>query len=183
MSVQAPPMTPKEFEVFVLLPQNADARLELIAGEVVTLVSNQESSRLAARILILIGSYLEKNPVGFVTGADGGYQVGNDRYIPDVAFMSYSRQAVPSKEVYNSVPPDLAVEVVSPTDEMGDVLSKVNNYQLAGTVVWVVFPTKKEIGVFVPGQTAKTLGINDALDGGNVFPGFAVAVKDIFTAK
>ena len=180
MAVQVPSMTTKEFEEFALLPQNVEQRLEFIAGEVVTLVSNQESSRLAMEFAVLIGSYLKNNPIGFITGADGGYQVGNDRYIPDVAFMSKMRQAAASNEAYNPLPPDLAVEVISPTDDMGDVLAKVNNYQLAGTVVWVVYPNKKEIGVFVPGQTAKSLGVNDTLDGGTVLPGFTVVVKDIF---
>jgi len=173
-------MTAKEFEQLALLPQNRDARLELINGEVVTLVSNQDSSRLAAQVLILIGAYLSKNPIGFVTGADGGYQVGSDRYIPDVGYMSKTRQPVASDEPYNSLPPDLAVEVVSPSDDIGDALAKVNNYLLAGTVVWVFFPKKREIGVFIPGQPSKTLGVNDTLDGGAVLPGFAAPVRDIF---
>jgi Uma2 family endonuclease len=131
-------------------------------------------------VAYLIGSYLEARPIGFVTGADGGYQVGDDRYLPDVGYMSRARQPVPSDEVYNSLPPDLAVEVVSPSDDMGDVLAKVNNYLLVGTAVWVVFPKKSEIGVFVPGQPAKSLSISDTLDGGKVLPGFEVAVQDVF---
>ena len=182
MAIQAPPMTTQEFEEFAMLPHNRDARLELISGEVVTLVSNQGSSRLGVRIAHLISSYLDEHPIGFITGADGGYQVGNDRYIPDVGFMSKARQPAASDEAYNSLPPDLAVEVVSPFDDMGDVLAKVNNYLLAGTVVWVFFPQKSEIGVFVPGQPAKSLGVNDALDGGAILPGFTAAVRDIFGA-
>lgn len=182
MAIQAPPMTAKDFEEFVMLPQNVDQRLELIGGEVVALVSNQGSSRLGIRIGHLIQSYLDEHPIGFVTGADGGYQVGSDRYIPDVGYMSKARQPAPSDEVYNTLPPDLAVEVVPPSDEMGDVLAKVNNYLLAGTVVWVCFPQKKEIGVFAPGQPAKSLSLNDSLDGGEVLPNFAAAVRDIFIA-
>jgi hypothetical protein len=65
---------------------------------------------------------------------------------------------------------------------MGDVLAKVNNCLLAGTVVWVFFPQKTGGGVFVPGQPAKSLGTNDTLDGGEVLPGFTAAVRDIFGA-
>ncbi|MEJ5197516.1 MAG: SdrD B-like domain-containing protein, partial [Anaerolineae bacterium] len=49
-----------------------------------------------------------------VTGADGGYRVGDERYIPDVAFVSQSRQPAPSRDAYNAIAPDLAVEVLSP---------------------------------------------------------------------
>jgi len=182
MSIQAPPMTAKEFEEFAMQPQNRDARLEFIGGEIIQLVSNQKSSRLGGRMLHLISLYLDRNPIGFVTSADGGYHVGNDRYIPDVGFMSKTRQPTASDEAYNSLPPDLAVEVVSPSDETGDILAKVNNYLLVGTVVWVFFPQKTEIGVFVPGQPAKSLGVNDTLDGGAILPGFTAAVRDIFEA-
>lgn len=180
MVIQAPPMTAKEFEEFALMPQNRDRRLEFMAGEVVELVSNQKSSRLGGRMLHLISIYLDTNPIGFVTSADGGYQVGDDRYIPDVGYVSKARQPAASDEAYNVLPPDLAVEVVSPSDEMREVLTKVTNYLLVGTVVWVVYPNKSEIGVFIPGQPARTLGINDSLDGGEVLPGFSVPIKDIF---
>jgi Uma2 family endonuclease len=71
---------------------------------------------------------------------------------------------------------------VSPSDDMADVLAKVNNYQLVGTAVWVVFPKKKEIGVFIPGQPAKNLGSDDTLDGGAILRGFSIALRDIFGA-
>lgn|SRR5574341_672849 len=180
MAVEVQRVGVEEFEALALLPENADRRLELIDGEIVELVSNQECSRIAGWILYFINAYLLEHDIGFATSADGGYQVGRDRYIPDVGFMSRARQPEASTEAYNPLPPDLAVEVVSPSEQMGDVLAKVNNYLLAGTVVWVFFPTNKEVGVFVPGQPARSLGMGDTLDGGDVLPGFKVVVKDVF---
>ena len=54
------------------------------------------------------------------------------------------------------------------------------NYLLAGTLLWYVYPDEQRIKVYEPGQPAKTLGIDDVLDGGKVLPGFNLAVKDIF---
>lgn len=180
MAIKAPPMTAEEFEKYALLPENVDRRLELIGGEVVELVSNQKSARIALQTGHLIMSYLDQHPIGYATATDGGYRIGGDRYIPDIAFISKSRQPVRSDESFNSLSPDLAVEVVSPSDEMDDVLAKVGNCQLAGTTVWVVYPKQKEIRVFVPGQSSKKLSIDDTLDGGSVLPGFTAKLRDIF---
>src|SRR4051812_17557120 len=106
-------MTAEEFEAFALQPANVNKRLELIAGEIVEVVSNQEASWLALRIGHFISSYLDQHPIGFATGADGGYHVGDDRCIPDVGYISKSRQPKRSKETYNPLPPELAVEVIS----------------------------------------------------------------------
>lgn len=166
MAIQSPPMTAEEFEAFSLLPANAGRRLELIGGEVVQLVSNQKSARIAMRLASKIGVNLEHNPIGYATSPEGGYRVGEDRYLPDIGYISKARQPAASDEAYNPLAPDLAVEVVSPSDETGDILAKVNTYLLAGVMVWVVYPAAKEIQIFAPGQPTKKLGIADTLDGG-----------------
>lgn len=173
-------LTVAEFDKLVERPENADKRLEFIGGEVIEVVTNNYASKIAARILSKISVYVEEKDLGDVTGADGGYRVSGERYIPDAAFISRRKQPEPSHETYNPNPPDLAVEVVSPTDQPKDITDKVANYLAAGCVVWVVYPDKQQSKVYEPGQPVKTLGINDTLDGGNVLPGFKLAVKDIF---
>ena len=180
MAIKAPPMTAEEFEEYSLLPENTDRRLELIAGEVVELVSNQKSGRITLKIGHLIMTYLDHNPIGYATPPDSGYRVGADRYQPDIAFISKARQPIPSNDSYNPLAPDLAVEVISPTGETGDVVAKANGYIQAGTTVWLVYPKRKEIHVWVPGQPIKKLGINDTLDGGAVLPGFTASLEKIF---
>jgi Uma2 family endonuclease len=181
MAVQSR-LTAKEFDEMAGLPENADKRLEFIGGEVIEVVSNNYSSVIAARILMAIGVYTQREKLGFVTGADGGYVVSGERYIPDVAFISKAKQPEPSRETYNSKAPDLAVEVVSPTDALSDIVDKVAGYLAAGTVVWVVYPDKQQAKVYEPGQPVKTVGIDGALDGGSVLPGFKLLLKDVFAA-
>ncbi|HML23328.1 MAG TPA: Uma2 family endonuclease [Aggregatilinea sp.] len=182
MAVQAPRLTAEEFERFAALPANADRRLEYIGGEVIEVVSNQVSSALVYRIGLFIGMYLMQHPhvEGFVTGSDGGYVIAGERYIPDVAFVSKARQAAPSDRPYGLVPPDLAVEVLSPTNDPDAMMTKIGNYLAVGTVVWVVNPPKQTLHVFAPGQAVKPLGIDDTLNGGDVLPGFTLALKDLF---
>ncbi len=181
MTVGTQPITAEEFERLALLPENADRRLELIGGDIVEVVSNNYSSIVASRISFFIQLYLMQHGVaGYVTGADGGYCVGDERYIPDVAFVSKSRQPAPSRDAYNAIAPDLAVEVLSPSDQQDVLRLKIVNYLAAGTTVWVVNPDNQTVEVYTPGQRAYRLGSADTLTGGDLLPGFALPVKDIF---
>ncbi len=181
MAVTTQPMTAEQFERLALQPENAERRLEFVGGEIVEVVSNNYSSMVAARILIKLGTFLENAHLeGYVTGADGGYCVGDERYIPDVAFVSKSRQPAPSRDAYNAIAPDLAVEVLSPSDQPDVLRLKLANYLAAGTVVWVVNPDNNTVEVYTPGQRAYRLGPADTLTGSDLLPGFALPVKDVF---
>jgi Uma2 family endonuclease len=184
MVFQTKPMTVEEFDEFVLLPENVDREFEFIGGEIYEVVSNPVSSNLGSRINGFLFIYLSQNDIGYLTGADGGYMVSGERYIPDVGFISYARQPELSyTEGYNPNPPDLAVEVLSPSNEDEKMRVKIHNYQAAGTVVWLADVESQTIEVYRPGKPVLILGINDVLEGGDVLPGFKVAVKDIFAAR
>ncbi|MBZ0299633.1 MAG: Uma2 family endonuclease [Anaerolineae bacterium] len=173
-------LTTEAFDHIASLPENADKRLEFVGGEIVEVVSNNYSSEIAAGILGEVSVFAKRKKLGRVTGADGGYIVSGERYIPDLAFISFARQPGPSHEAYNPNPPDLAVEVLSPTDEPANLRIKIVNYLRAGTVVWVVDPIRKQVEVYAPDQAPKTLTVEDTLDGGSVLPGFELAVQSIF---
>ncbi|MDQ7026143.1 MAG: Uma2 family endonuclease [Anaerolineae bacterium] len=172
--------TEEEFVQFVLLPEHGDISFELIGERAYSTVSNNRSSRIAASIGILIGSFVKQNNLGYVTGADGGYEVSGQRYIPDVAFMSKTRQPNPSNETYNSQAPDLAVEVLSPTDDPANVRIKLTNYLYAGTTVWIVDPDAATVEIYVPNKSAIRLSKDDTISGLSVLPSFQVPVTDIF---
>ena len=180
MAVQTRPYTVEEFDQMVMLPENADRRLEYIGGEIVEMVSNNYSSEVAARILYWISNHVIPNNLGRVTGADGGYQVADERYIPDVAFVSKARQPESSHDAYNPNAPDLAVEVLSPSDKAEDIRIKIANYLAEGTLLWVVEPESKTVEIYVTGQKGQRARVGDTLDGGDVLPGFTLAVKDVF---
>jgi len=173
-------VTAEEFEHFVELPENSERLFELIGGEIVEVPSNPYSSKLGMRFGRHIGNFVDENDLGHVTGEQGGYMVSGERYAPDVGFISKQRQPELPRKGYNPLAPDLAVEVVSPTDREDRLSIKIANYLAAGTVVWVARPEYKEVEVYVPGQPVKIVDMNGELDGGSVLPGFRLAVKDIF---
>src|SRR3954466_10074227 len=81
-----------EFDRIAALPENADKRLEFIGGEIIELVSDTYASELGIAMATEIRAYVKRNNLGRVTGADGGYIVYGERYIPDVGFISLARQ-------------------------------------------------------------------------------------------
>ena len=81
-------------------------------------------------------------------------------------------------DAYNPLAPDLALEVLSPTNTDEEMRVKIVNYLAAGTVVWVVDPGKR-VEVHRSGQPVQILGINDTLDGGALLPGFELSVAQI----
>lgn len=119
--------------------------------------------------------------LGFVTGADGGDKLADNRVRqPDVGFISKAHLSKIPRRF--EIAPDLAVEVVS-SDE--DVFKKVREYIAAGTqLVWTVYMDEKTVYVFRPAEGAELrvqqFGIDDTLDGGDVLPGFTLAVREIF---
>lgn len=175
-------LTVEEFDEFVQLPENEDKIFEFIGGEIVEVPSRPASSQIAAIVLGQFYIFVKDKGLGHLTGEAGGYMVSGERYMPDVAFISKARQPKLASIGYNPNPPDLAVEVDFPsTLKTQEILrAKIINYALAGTVLWLVLPETKTVEVYIPGKARKVYRIGDTLDGGDVLPGFTLAVKDIF---
>ncbi|MCB9436877.1 MAG: Uma2 family endonuclease [Anaerolineales bacterium] len=173
-------LTAEAFDEMVFQPEYHDLRLEYIGGMIAEVVSNHYSSEIALYIGYALSAFVRTRKLGRITGADGGYVIGDERYIPDVAFVSKARQPDPCHEAYNPTPPDLAVEVLSPTDNQRHVRIKIVNYIAAGVTVWVVDPEAKHVEVYVPNQPVITVDENGVIEGGSVLPEFQLAVKAIF---
>jgi Uma2 family endonuclease len=178
--------TAEEFWEIAQLPENADKRLALVDGEIIEMPpSSQINTVIAMRIGYFFNAFVIPRNLGYVTGADGGYTLTeHNARQPDVAFISKERH--PELEgVAFPIAPDLAVEVISPSESSNDVLKKVQRYIDAGTrIVWAVYPREKTIYVWqaapYSGLHVQTFGIDDTLDGGEVLPGFTLEVRDIF---
>lgn len=101
---------------------------------------------------------------------------------PDVFFVRAARipeAGVP--EAFWEIPPDLAVEVVSPGESAEEVREKVRDYLAAGTpLVWIVYPRTREVIVHTPDGTAHTYGSTDTLEQFDTLPGFTCTVAELF---
>lgn len=158
---------------------------ELIEGELVRRVPTQQPhGYVAAEFHLLIGGFAKQHRLGITGIAEVGYILSRNPdtvRVPDVSFVS--RQRIPPggpTEGYWPFAPDLAVEVLSPSDEEKAVSRKVRQYLDAGTrLVWVADYGTRTVVVHAPGREPRTLGPDDMLDGEDVLPGFSVRVGDI----
>lgn len=175
-------MTVEEFDEWVTQPQQDDKLYEYIGGEVIEVPSNAYASKISSKFIVRIGTFVEAHDLGHVTGEAGGYMVDGQRYAPDVAFVSKTRQTELDARGYNHIPPDLAVEVDFPStiQSLYQIQIKLWHYQQAGTIVWVVYPEERTVIVHTPGQPPKIYGVDDTLDGGDVLPGFTLPLNSIF---
>ena len=106
---------------------------------------------------------------------------------PDVAFVSKERWAVdrvaPDEAAWDVIP-DLAVEVVSPSDIADNLMDKIGEYFRVGVrLVWVVYPRQQTIYVYESTKVTRILGVEDELDGGVVIPGFRLPLTALFELK
>ncbi|MGL6095767.1 MAG: Uma2 family endonuclease [Fimbriiglobus sp.] len=100
---------------------------------------------------------------------------------PGVSFYSLARCPEPPGD-YFPIPPDLAVEVLSPSDRQSAVREKVQQYLAAGArEVWVADPETRTVMVYRGSLRGAEYDEADTLDGGDVLPGFACQVADLFT--
>ncbi len=178
--------TADEFWEIAHRPENADKRLELIDGVIVEMASSSQKNTVIAMLIgYFFNAFVIPRNLGYVTGADGGYTISlHNAYQPDVAFISKTRHPELNGITF-PISPDLAVEVISPSESSHDVLKKVQRYLQAGThLVWTVYPDDQQVYVWTAtpdgGVHMKSFDVNATLDGGDVLPGSSLKVSEIF---
>jgi len=165
-----------------------DVRRELVAGDIREMspvegvhgqVAGQICRRLAEHVERLGSGVVLVGDVGFVLRLSGDPEGVR---APDVAFVSAGR--LPRgrlPEGFLDGAPDLAVEVLSPSDDPVDVQQKVRDYLEAGAhLVWVVAPSAQAVTVDRADGSARLLREWEALEGEDVLPGLRIPLAELF---
>lgn len=157
-------------------------RRELVEGELVEMTpAGGDHGMIGMRLGWRLAQLAETENLGVVYNSETGFRLRRDPdtvRCPDVAFVSRARYQ-PARGVVD-LAPDLAIEVVSPTDPYSDVRGKVDEYLAAGTaMVILVDPKNRDVEVFRPDGRHARLRPDDVLDGGDVVPGWRLPVRDI----
>jgi Uma2 family endonuclease len=137
--------------------------------------------RLAAHLF----QHVEAHHLGTVYAAETGFQLAQDPdtvRAADVAFVSRQRlEAVGETEGYWPGAPDVAVEVISPSDRYTDVEDKVVEWLEAGSrMVIVVNPRQRAVTVYHARTDVVRLTEEDTLEGGEVVPGWQLPMREVF---
>jgi Uma2 family endonuclease len=155
-------------------------RYELVRGELRRMnPAGNVHGRIAVRLTWGLARHVEENQLGVVYAAETGFRLSGNPDTVRVAFVSRARvEAVGEVEGFWPEAPDLAVEVVSPGDSYAEVEEKVFAWLDAGTRMVVINPRQRSATVYKsPGEIT---ALADVLDGGEIVPGFELAVRQIF---
>ena len=167
-------------EQFAALPDDG-LKHELDEGELLSMPPSQlRHGRCLVKLAHLLLGFVESNSLGLVA-ADAGFQLSGDTLrAPDIAFIGKERAATLDIEGRPHGAPDLAVEIVSPSDTASDLLRKVRQYLQAGArSVWVVYPEEREVHIHQAGGI-RILRDADTLSEPDLLPGFSTPVNAIF---
>jgi Uma2 family endonuclease len=172
-------------EEFLALPSpKSGGKLELVRGKVVEMPPPQGEHGIVCGYLAgEIHIFLKGHPIAWMATNDTGTVLENDPDSlrgPDVGVWLKANH--PDRPAgYFECPPDLAIEVLSPTDRRGKVRDKIRQYIDADVkLVWLVDPEAQTVTVYRGDMKGIELGESETLHGDDVLPGFAVKIADLF---
>lgn len=164
-----------------------DYRFELVKGELKKMSPTKPMHGIVtARLTVAVGQHVEAEDLGEVFGAETGFLVERDPdtvLAADVAFVTHERLAtIENIEKFMPFAPDVAVEVLSPSNTVDEIDDKIAAYFAAGTrLVWVANHRRRTLKVYRSTNDILILGETDTLDGGDVLPGFSYSLAKLFT--
>lgn len=154
---------------------------EYVKGELVPMPpTSMKHGEISSNVSLHLSLHVFEHQLGRLYIAGTTFHLGDRVVKPDVAFVSTER--LPENRHKGSpIPPDLAIEVVSPSDKQYDVTKKAFAYLKAGTrLVWVIEPIAKTVMVYRSETDFTLLSCEDTLTGENVVEGFTCPVAQLF---
>ena len=168
------------------LPTGLGQRYELVAGQLrVMSPSGWAHGKVVGKLHNRLGYFIEQHDLGIVFGAETGFRLASDPdtvRAPDFAFVAKQKiPEVPPRDGFWPGAPDLAVEVVSPGDRMGEVDEKIQEWLTSGcAAVWVIDPKLETVTVYRSRTDVQVKTVGEVLDGHPIVPGFSCAIKELF---
>jgi len=177
---------PKRYmtETDLMNVEDDTCRHELVAGMIVAEpFPTARHDRTFRRLLHVLSDFVEANGLGEVFGETGYVLARNPDTIrgPDLSFVSRERLASFDDGRFFSGAPDLAIEILSPSNRPGELHGKVGDYLAAGArLVWVIDPARTTVTTYRTLLAPRRLGPGDTLDGDDVLPGLAIPIESLF---
>jgi Uma2 family endonuclease len=157
-------------------------KYELVDGEIRVSPTGARHGLVCANLVAALTVFAKGRALGQVFDSSTGFRLpsGNVRS-PDASFIASARLATqPATDDFSNLAPDLAVEVLSPSEGPRHVLDKVGEYLEAGVrLVWVIDPPKAKAVVYRSLSDVTELGADETLDGEVALPGFRCRLADL----
>lgn len=176
---------PREYSLDQLDRMASGKHYELIDGYLEERTVSGLSSYVAGVLIELLNAHCRPSRLAYVFPSDYGYVCfGSKKRLrrPDVSCVLTERLTLEQLQIgYATIPPDLAVEVISPTDLAYKIAEKVDEYLKAGVrLIWVIEPVRQTVHLYRLDGSIAFLRAGDELSGEGVLPGFHCRVADLF---
>jgi len=167
-------------EQFEQLPDDG-LRHELDEGELISMPSPfGQHGQIQLRVGSILTNFVGPRSLGLLF-VETGFRLSHDTVRgPDVSFIRAERASALDLKRRFECAPDLAIEIISPSETAAEIAHKVRQYLQAGAAVSVVYPEDRTIHVFETSKNARILEADDLLEAPNLLPGFSVRVSELF---
>jgi Uma2 family endonuclease len=163
-----------------------DGKAELVRGDLrLTPPPAAFHGLVASNIVLALGMHVRRHALGRVFGDNVGDEltmIPRTVRVPDASFIRAARLPAEGfgRGLFRSHP-DLAVEVLSPSESASDLEEKLDDYLSAGTpLIWVIDPMRRTVMVVAPDVPVRWLRDEQLLEGGDVVPGFLCPLAEVF---
>lgn len=178
-------MTAEEFFEFSHLDENQDRHLELIKGEVEEMPQpGERHGVVCGNAGGLLWNYTRQRRKGYLCTNDTGVILDREPDTvrgPDLALYLLSKPYTELEVRYSEILPDLAVEVLSPTDRWGKIIKKISLLLKRGVkMVWLLDPESRNVTVFLPDKAPMVFEEGQELTGFDLLPDFRCPVSEFF---
>lgn len=158
---------------------------ELWSGRIITMSpAGADHGDISSRLIGALIAFTQENKLGRVYDGQTGFRLGPSHcFAPDVSFVSKARLKLilPARDKLFHAAPDLAVEVLSPSDSITKTEVKITLYLMHGAhLVWMVDVRQRFVRVYREPGKFELLRPGRSLSGNSVLPGFRYAVSRLF---
>ncbi len=161
-----------------------DILCELVDGVLVEKAAGCPEALVVTEFACHLGLFIKQGRLGIVTGVNGPFRLRPGLVLsPSLSFITWAR--LPGRKIpRESIPtlaPDLVVEVLREANTRGEIKRKLREYFDAGVrLVWLIDPRTRTAVVHTSPKASTKLGQGQSLDGGDVLPGFALPLAELF---
>jgi Uma2 family endonuclease len=138
---------------------------------------------VAGRLFIPLGGFIYAHRLGGIYTEATTFTIGANERMPDISFVSLER-IPPDGEPQGkwTIAPDLAIEIISPTDAIDDATRKIREYFAAGVrQVWQVSTEFRTVTIYRSPRDITLLTEEDTLTCEELLPGFSLPLREVFT--
>ena len=146
--------------------------------------NNFQHGNIASRLFLALGNHAQQHRLGVILDSSTGFWMKNRNCrAPDISFVSKARLKGFKRSANQFFPgaPDLAVEVLAPSNTPQEITERLKDFFSSGTkLAWIIHPKEQFVEVCHSPTERKILGAGADLDGEILLPGFRYPIADLF---